>query len=69
MRGAIACQRMVDAFDAENDVVGREIDFDHDMFRGHFAKQAGGIILIENIDTMADALRMSQLDGFADVKA
>jgi len=69
VRGAVEREGVIGAFYAQNAIVRAEIGLHHHVLRGHLLEQAGGIVLIGQIDAVADALGVAQLDGLADVEA
>ena len=66
---AVDGEGVVVAFDAEDALVGAEVDFNHDVFAGHFAEKLRGVVLVHDIDAVAEALGVAELDGLADVEA
>jgi hypothetical protein len=69
VRGHVGVEGMGFALDAEDDVVGGEVDFDHDVFGGHLLEEGGGGMFVEDVDAVADTLGMAEVDGFADMEA
>ena len=61
-------QRMVISAHAENDVVRGEAYFHQNVALGHFMQQCDGIFFVHHINTVADALGVSAIDGGANVK-
>ena len=57
------------ALDVEDAFVGAKVDFDHDVPGGELLEQGGGVVLIHDVDAVADALGVAELDGLADVEA
>ena len=57
------------AFDAEDAGVGGEVDLDHDVLVGHLFEERVGVVFVEHVDAVADALGVAEVDGFADVEA
>ena len=55
--------------DAEDDVVRGEVDLDHDVAVGHLFQQRLRIVLVHDVDAVADAFGVAEVDGFADVEA
>jgi len=66
---AVDGEGVVVAFDAEDALVGAEVDFNHDVFAGHFAEKLRGVVLVHDIDAVADAQGVADFDGLADVEA
>jgi len=64
---AIEGQGMIFAGDAENGVIASEIDFNHDVFVGHFVEQPVRVIFPHDVDTVTDTLRAGLFNGKADV--
>ncbi len=58
---------MIVAADAQNQVVGSQVDFDHHVAGRHFLHQTDRIFFQHDRRTVADALGVSALDGFTDV--
>ena len=57
------------AGDAEDDVVGGEVDLDHDVAVGHLFEQRLRVVLVHDVDAVADAFGVAEVDGLADVEA
>ncbi len=66
---AVDGERMIFASDAEDDVVAGEIDFDHDVLRGHFPEEFVGAFFVHDVNTVADALGMGLFNGQTNVAA
>ena len=59
---------MVFALDAQNHIVGGEVDLHHNVFRGKLLQQFVRTVFIHHIHPMTDALRVAQFDGFANME-
>ncbi len=59
---------MVLAAHAQDEVVAGEVDLDRDRPRAHLGEQAFHVVFEGKRDAMADAARIGDLDGLADVK-
>ena len=69
MRGAVGREGVTVEGHAEDDVVGGEIDFGHDVTLGHFLEEGGGVVFIHDVDAVADAFGVAEVDGLADMEA
>ncbi len=68
MRGTVESEWMVVALDAEDDIVGGKVDFDHDVFGGELLEKLVRVILIHDVDTVADALGVAEIHCLTDVE-
>src|SRR5580700_1301636 len=50
-------------------IIGSQADFDQNISSRHLTQQIDGVILVHHVYSMPDALSMSALDRFADMKA
>jgi len=66
---AVEREGMLVALDAQNALVGAQVDFDHDMLLSQLLQQLRCVVFIHNVDAVADALRMTQFNSLADVEA
>ena len=57
------------ALNAEDSIVAGQVDLDHDVFVRHLFQQIVGTVLVHHVHAMADAPRMAQFDGLADMEA
>ena len=60
---------MIHAADAEDYIVAGEADFQHDMFCSHLLQESVRLILVHDVDAVADAFGVSDFHGQADVAA
>ncbi len=58
---------MIFAIHAEDRVIACQTDFHHHVIRGHLFQKGVGTILVNDVDTVTDALRLRLLDGQANV--
>jgi len=66
---AVDREWMIVAADAEDEVVAGEGDFDHDVIFRHSVHQLVGFLFVHDVDAVADALGVSELDGPVNVAA
>ena len=66
--GAVDGQRVMAAGDAEDAVVGGEVDLDHDVAVGQLGEKGLRVALVHDVDAMADALGVAEVDGLVDVE-
>ena len=67
--GTVDGQRMILSGDAEDAVVGGEVDLDHDVALGELGEEGFWVALVHDVDAVADAFGVAEVDGFADVEA
>ena len=60
---------MIRSLHAQNAFVGAEVDLDHHVLRGQLLQQRRRVVLIHDIDAVADALGVAQFNRLADVEA
>jgi len=60
-------ERMIFSAHTENHVIAGQTNFHHHVVRGHLLQERVRFILVHDVDTMADALRLRLLDGQANV--
>jgi hypothetical protein len=66
---AVEGQRVVGALDAQDDVVAGQVDLDRHLVAGHPGQQGLGVVLVGDVDAVADAAGAGDLDRLADVEA
>ena len=69
VRGHVGREGMGFLFDSENAGVGGEVDLDHDVLVGHLFKEGVWVVFVEDVNAVADALGVAEVDGFAYVEA
>jgi len=66
---AIERERVFVADDAEDALIGTEVDLDHDVALGHFLEELLSVGFVESVDAVADAFGVAEFDGLTDVEA
>src|SRR3984885_8817241 len=54
--------------DTKDDIVRCEVDLDHNVTIGHLFQESVGLILVHDVDPVADALRMAEIDCLTNMK-
>ena len=65
----IVRQRMIRAFDVENDIIAGQTDLDQNASILHFRHEIERLIFIENVHAVADSPRFGNLHRLSDMKA